>query len=137
MIEDIKKYLKEDDFFGYGTVQEINNDKYEYVWGGCLLNKQTGQIDRYINKEQTKVADVRYEPCVFGSLDSYAVYIHDRFIGYITQDYKYQAPMMAGGGYWLTGITTSYQIIKERDMIKQKAKEEEDRWFTEFIKGDR
>lgn len=137
MIEDIKLYLKEDDFFEVGTVQEINNEYYEYVWGGCLVNKKTGIIDRYINKQKTKVCDVRYVPCIWGGRDSFEVWMHDRFIGYITQDYKFQAPMMQGGGYWLTGITTSYEILREREAARKRSQEEDDSWIREFIKGDR
>lgn len=137
MIEDIKLYLKTDPFFEVSSVQEIDNDDYEYIWGGCLLNKHTNTIDRYINKAKTAVADVRYEACIFGNRDSYSVFIHNRFIGYITQDYKFQAPMIQGGSYWLTGILTSYEIIREREESRKRAQEANDSWYLEFVKHDR
>ena len=137
MIEDIKLYLKTDPFFEVSSVQEIDNDDYEYIWGGCLLNKHTNIIDRYINKAKTAVADVRYEPCIFGNRESYAVYITNKFIGYITTDYKFQASMTQGGDYWLTGIITSYEIIREREAAKKRAEEENAAWLYDFIKHDR
>lgn len=141
MIEDIKLYLKTDPFFEVSSVQEINNDDYEYIWGGCLLNKHTDQIDRYINKAKTAVADVKYESCVFGGRDSFAVYIANRFIGYITTDYKFQASMSQGGDYWLTGIITSYNIVKEKKESERLRKEflekQNNECFFEFIKHDR
>lgn len=138
MIEDIKKYLKEDDFFGLSSVYEINDSNYEYIWGGCLLNKKTGIIDRYINQKQTKVTDVRYESCVFGGLESWAVFMDDdRFIGYITKDYKFQASMSPNGSYWLNGLIVSYNIIKEREETRKRNEEENNAWFYDFLKGDR
>lgn len=113
MIENIELYLKSDPFFGMESVQEINTPTHKYVWGGCLVNKETGIIDRYINKAKTAVGDIKYIECVFGGYDSYAIYIADIFMGYITQDFKMQAAISEGSSYWLTGIITSYNILKQ------------------------
>ena len=113
MIEDIKLYLKTDPFFGVGTIQEIDTETHKYVWGGCLVNKQTGMIDRCVNKAKTCVGDIKYVECVFGGHDSFAIYVADIFMGYITQDFKMQAGISDGSNYWLTGITTSYNILRQ------------------------
>lgn len=135
MIEKIENYLKKDDFFGYQQVHEINTPTHRYVWGGCLVNKNTGVIDRYINKAGTAVGVVEYKECIFANREAYAIYIAGRFVGYITTDYKLQAPSGQGDGYWLNGIITSYEILEEQkkseELKKAKMIIEDDEFFND------
>jgi len=140
MIERIENYLKKDDFFGYQQVHEINTPTHRYVWGGCLVNKNTGVIDRYINKAATAVAAVEYRECIWGNRESYAIYIAGRFVGYITQDFKFQAPAGQGDSYWLNGIITSHEILEEQkkseELKKAKMIIEDDEFFKDYDDRD-
>ena len=113
MIENIELYLKNDPFFGLEDPCKINTDTHKYVWGNCLVNKNTGVIDRVISKDKKYVGDVTYTDSHYGGIPSFEVRIAGRLVGYVSSDYFYYRSLMEGGNYWLNGIVKSYQILQE------------------------
>ena len=114
MIEPIEKYLQFDPFWG-DNYKAINSEKYKYIWGGCIYDKEKKIITKYVNKKGTHVADVSYRPAIFEGWDCLEVWVANRFMGYISYNFTTFAAVTAGSDYWLNGIRKSMEIVKEQE----------------------
>lgn len=123
MIEPISNYLKYDPFWG-DNYKAIDCDKYKYVWGGCIYDKEKKIITKYVNKKGTHVADVYYRPSIFEGWDCLEVWVADRFMGYMSYNFNTFAAITAGSDYWLNGIVKSMEIVKEQEEAIAKAEQE-------------
>ena len=120
MIEPIENYLKFDPFWG-DNYKAIDCDKYKYIWGGCISDKEKRIITKYVNKKGTHVADVYYRPAVFEGWDCLEVWIENRFMGYMSYNFTTFAAVTAGSDYWLNGIKKSMEIVMEQKAAQEKA----------------
>lgn len=123
MIEPIENYLKFDPFWG-DNYKAIDCDKYKYIWGGCIYDKEKKIITKYVNKKGTHVADVYYRPAIFEGWDCLEVWVENRFMGYMSYNFTTFAAITAGSDYWLNGIKKSMEIIKEQEEAIAKAEQE-------------
>ena len=123
MIEPIENYLKFDPFWG-DNYKAIDCDKYKYIWGGCIYDKEKKIITKYVNKKGTHVADVYYRPAIFEGWDCLEVWVADRFMGYMSYNFTTFAAITAGSDYWLNGIVKSMEIVKEQEEAIAKAEQE-------------
>ena len=123
MIEPISNYLKFDPFWG-DNYKAIDCDKYKYIWGGCIYDKEKKIITKYVNRKGTHVADVYYRPAIFEGWDCLEVWVADRFMGYVSYNFTTFAAITAGSDYWLNGIVKSMEIVKEQEEAIAKAEQE-------------
>lgn len=123
MIEPIENYLKFDPFWG-DNYKAIDCDKYKYIWGGCIYDKEKEIITKYVNKKGTHVADVYYRPSIFEGWDCLEVWVADRFMGYMSYNFTTFAAVTAGSDYWLNGIVKSMEIVREQEAALAKAEQE-------------
>jgi hypothetical protein len=123
MIEPIEKYLKFNEFF-MDNFKTINNEQYEYIWGGCILDKQKRIITKYVNKRGTHVADVYYRAAIFDGWNCLECWVENRFMGYISFDFTSFVTITKDSFYWLNGIVKSMEIVREQEAARL-AKEQE------------
>jgi hypothetical protein len=130
MIEPIQNYIKFNEFF-MDDYRTINNEQFEYIWGGCIYDKQKKIITKYINKKGTHVADVYYRFAIFDDWECLEFWVENRFMGYISQDFTTFVAITKDSFYWLNGVVKSMEIIKEQEAAKLMIEQEK----NEIIKN--
>lgn len=130
MIEPIEKYLKFNEFF-MDNFKTINNEQYEYIWGGCIYDKQKKIITKYVNKKGTHVADVYYRAAIFDGWNCLECWVENRFMGYIAYDFTSFVTITKDSFYWLNGIMKSMEIVREQEAARLAAEQEK----NEIIKN--
>lgn len=102
-------------------------NRYQYIWGGCVLDTQTGFITKYYqNQYGLAFYDVTYQEVESNELGDpgYNVYLDGYLIGFLKYDMVTFLNYTASSDYWMRGLSMSYSIMfKQQEAARLKAEE--------------
>lgn len=124
--ENVQRFF-DDDSIGTEAEWVNKNPDFEYIYGGCYLNKKTRMIEYLYHRRHDRLLHIGF---VEHDGKNYEVYVDNRYIGTIAKNWSSFRPNGdSDSNFFLTGIQRSMEKIAVADMESEKRAAVGDPWF--------